>query len=189
MTVFIALPRYIGTCLPSLLIPSLTSIAHSLFFHIDNTNSIPPDSYFVSFPGLGSNIVITPLRPNISLSEPKVTYKNKSWGIISTSDFQSEVGEVFGEIGGELPAKFGGRFSSFFCWEYRQKHIPPKLHRKFHHQTSLRGSGLRRALELILFGDCNYINSFSGQLISRLRNQHPGSVDLPCMWRSSSKSQ
>ena len=28
---------------------------------------------------------------------------------------QSEVGEVFGEIGGELPAKFGRRFSSFFC--------------------------------------------------------------------------
>ena len=35
---------------------------------------------------------------------------------VSTSDFQSEVGEVFGEIGGELPAKFGRRFSSFFCW-------------------------------------------------------------------------
>ena len=34
-----------------------------------------------------------------------------------TSDFQSEVGEVFfGEIVGELPAKFGRRFSSFFCW-------------------------------------------------------------------------
>ena len=37
-------------------------------------------------------------------------------GNVSTSDFQSEVGEVFGEIGGELPAKFGRRFSSFFCW-------------------------------------------------------------------------
>ena len=35
---------------------------------------------------------------------------------LSASDFQSEVGEVFGEIGGELPAKFGRRFSSFFCW-------------------------------------------------------------------------
>ena len=35
---------------------------------------------------------------------------------VSASDFQSEVGEVFGEIGGELPAKFGRRFSSFFCW-------------------------------------------------------------------------
>ena len=35
---------------------------------------------------------------------------------LSTSDFQSEVGEVFGEIGGELPAKFRRRFSSFFCW-------------------------------------------------------------------------
>ena len=54
---------------------------------------------------------------------------------ISTSDFQSEVGEVFGEIGGELPAKFGRRFSSFFRWESRQKHFPPKLHRKFHHQN------------------------------------------------------
>ena len=50
---------------------------------------------------------------------------------LSTSDFQSEVGEVFGEIGGELPAKFGRRFSSFFCWENRQKNFPPKLHRKF----------------------------------------------------------
>ena len=65
---------------------------------------------------------------------------------VGTSDFQSEVGEVFGEIGGELPAKFGRRFSSFFGWENRQKHILPKLHRKFHHQTSLRGSGLWRAL-------------------------------------------
>ena len=35
---------------------------------------------------------------------------------VSASDFQSEVGEVFGEIGGELPAKFGRRFSSFFRW-------------------------------------------------------------------------
>ena len=35
---------------------------------------------------------------------------------LSTSDFQSEVGEVFGKIGGELPAKFARRFSSFFCW-------------------------------------------------------------------------
>ena len=33
-----------------------------------------------------------------------------------SSNFQSEVGEAFGEIGGELPAKFGRRFSSFFCW-------------------------------------------------------------------------
>ena len=43
--------------------------------------------------------------------------------------------------------KFGRRFSSFFCLENRQKHFPPKLHRKFHHQTSLRGSGLWRALQ------------------------------------------
>ena len=44
------------------------------------------------------------------------------WGSVgemashNTSDFQGEVGQVFGEIGGELPAKFGRRFSSFFCW-------------------------------------------------------------------------
>ena len=31
---------------------------------------------------------------------------------VGTSDFQSEVGEVFGEIGGELPAKFGKKLSS-----------------------------------------------------------------------------
>ena len=84
----------------------------------------------------------------------KLTQKN-GFGIIcvitlSTSDFQSEVGEVFGDIGGELPAKFGRRFSSFFCWENRQKHFPPKLHCKFHHQTSLRGSGLWRALTLLI---------------------------------------
>ena len=35
--------------------------------------------------------------------------------IISTSDFQSEVGKVFGKIGGELLAKFKTSFSSFFC--------------------------------------------------------------------------
>ena len=35
---------------------------------------------------------------------------------VNTRDFQSEIGEVFGEIGGELPAKFGRKFSSFFCW-------------------------------------------------------------------------
>ena len=67
---------------------------------------------------------------------------------VSTSNFQSEVGEVFGEIGGELPAKSGRRFSSFFCWGNRQKHFPPKLHRKVHHQTSLCGSGLWRALAM-----------------------------------------
>ena len=33
---------------------------------------------------------------------------------LSTSNFESEVGEVFGEIGGEFPAKLGRRFSSFF---------------------------------------------------------------------------
>ena len=68
---------------------------------------------------------------------------------LSTSDFQSEVGEVFGEIGGELPAKFGRRFSSFFCGGNRQQHFPPKLHRKFQHQTSLQGSGLWRALKSV----------------------------------------
>ena len=34
---------------------------------------------------------------------------------LSTNNFQSEVGEVFGEIGGELSAKLGRRFSSFSC--------------------------------------------------------------------------
>ena len=41
-------------------------------------------------------------------------FLNGRYRILSTCDFQSEVGEVFGEIGGELPAKFGRRFSSFF---------------------------------------------------------------------------
>ena len=50
---------------------------------------------------------------------------------VSTSDFQSEFGEVFGEIGGELPAKFGRRFSSFFCWgkssEAFSTETPPQI--------------------------------------------------------------
>ena len=66
----------------------------------------------------------------------------------STSNFQSEVGEFFSEIGGELPAKFGRRFSSFFCWgKSSEAFSTAKLHCKFHHQTSLRGSGLWRALQ------------------------------------------
>ena len=72
--------------------------------------------------------------PNVKNASQKKT--------LCTSDFQSEVGEVFGEIGGELPAKFGRRFSSFFCWGKSSEAFPPKLHRKFHHQTSLRGSGI-----------------------------------------------
>ena len=50
---------------------------------------------------------------------------------VSTSDFQSEVGEVFGKIGGELPPKFGRRFSSFFCWgkssEAFSTKTPPRI--------------------------------------------------------------
>ena len=68
-----------------------------------------------------------------------------------TSDFQSEVGEVFGEIGGELPAKFGRRFQASFAGKIVRSIFPPKLHRKFHHQTSLRGSGLWRALKFLRF--------------------------------------
>ena len=42
-----------------------------------------------------------------------------------------------------------GDFRASFVGENRQRHFPPKLHRKFHHQTSLRGSGLWRALKLV----------------------------------------
>ena len=38
-----------------------------------------------------------------------------------------------------------GDFRAIFAAENRQKHLPPKLHRKFHHQTSLRGYGSCRA--------------------------------------------
>ena len=59
---------------------------------------------------------------------------------VSTSDFQSEVGEVFGEIGGELPAKFGRRFSSFFCWgnssEAFSTKTPPQISpANFHYEV------------------------------------------------------
>ena len=100
-----------------------------------------------------------PLSPEAQLPDPQDKSRSH-WcvhqGVLKGMDlnrtflrdgnFQSEVGEVFGEIGGALPAKFGGRFSSFFCWGSRQKHFPPKLRRTFHHQTSLRGPGLWRAL-------------------------------------------
>ena len=42
-----------------------------------------------------------------------------------------------------------GYFRASFAGENRKKHFPPKLHRKFHHQTSLRGSGLWRPLNFI----------------------------------------
>ena len=42
-----------------------------------------------------------------------------------------------------------GDFRASFAGENRQNNFPPKLHRKFHHQTSLRGSGLWRALHVI----------------------------------------
>ena len=45
---------------------------------------------------------------------------------VSTSDFQSEVGEVFGEVGGELPAKLEGDFRASFAG---------KIVRNIFHQT------------------------------------------------------
>ena len=50
------------------------------------------------------------------LRDPPRRKRPKNRRKLSTSHFQSEVGEVFGEIGGELPAKFGRRFSTFFWW-------------------------------------------------------------------------
>ena len=41
-----------------------------------------------------------------------------------------------------------GDFGASFAGANRQRHFPPKLHREFHHQTSLRGSGLWQALKL-----------------------------------------
>ena len=68
---------------------------------------------------------------------------------VSTRDYQSEVGEAFGAICGELPGEvLDGDFRASFAGENRQKHLPPKLHSEFHHQTSLRGSGLWRALKM-----------------------------------------
>ena len=72
------------------------------------------------------------------------------WSFVSTSNFESEVGEV----SAKLVANFRRSLEEIFdllCWGNRQKHFPPKLHRDFHHQTSLRGSGLWRALLLYLW--------------------------------------
>ena len=41
-----------------------------------------------------------------------------------------------------------GDFRASFAGESRQTHFPPKLHRQFHHQTSLRASGLWRPSEI-----------------------------------------
>ena len=62
------------------------------------------------------------------------------------SDFQSEVGEVFGEIGGEVPAKFGRRFSSFFCWG--------KIIRSVFHQNSEPQSQKSHVQYQIIFWTC-----------------------------------
>ena len=43
--------------------------------------------------------------------------------------------------------------------ESRQKHFPPKLHRECHHQTSLRGSGLWRALNIWSVEHCAFCNA------------------------------
>ena len=98
----------------------------------------------------------TPIKIKLALPSP-LPKKLKTppvrggilWACLSASDFQGEVGEVFGEIGGELLAKFKKEkedFRASFAGENHQKHFPPKLHRKVHHQTSLRGSGLWRTL-------------------------------------------
>ena len=71
--------------------------------------------------------------------------------LLSTSDFQSEVG---GKFSAKLVANFRrsleGDFRASFAGGNRQKNFPPKLHRKFHHQTSLQGSGLWWALHFCL---------------------------------------
>ena len=70
-------------------------------------------------------------KPSIFQSLPGPSGSCKACSAIqnlSTSDFQSEVGKVFDEIGGELPAKFGGRFSSFFCWgKVSDTKTPPQI--------------------------------------------------------------
>ena len=64
------------------------------------------------------------------------------WHLVSTSDFQSEVGEVFGEIGGELPAKFGRRSSSFFCWGKSSEAFSTKTPPQISPSNFTTGSGL-----------------------------------------------
>ena len=55
-------------------------------------------------------------RGNFCLAAMKSLYWSSGQENCKHQRFRSEVGKVFGEIGGELPAKFGRRFSSFFCW-------------------------------------------------------------------------
>ena len=48
------------------------------------------------------------------------------------------------------PFSWEGDFRASFAGKFVRSMFPPKLHRKFHHQTSLRGSGWRWALEPVI---------------------------------------
>ena len=92
-------------------------IGPHLFFLVEFVWTNGPESSSKVSPctGIGPWMAL----PSLSLSEFTEFAQNSVSSLlpnISTSDFQSEVGEVFGKIGGELPAKFGRRFSSFFRW-------------------------------------------------------------------------
>ena len=59
-----------------------------------------------------------------------------------------------------------GYFRASFAGKNRQKHFPPKLRREFHHETSLRGSGLWRALQ-------NYVTKRTCQLSGTKKEPKP----------------
>ena len=84
----------------------------------------------------------------------------------------------------KLVANFRGSLEgdsrAFFAWENRQKHFPPKLHREFHRQTSLRGSGLWRALETVL-SPCNFATI---HLTARILSFHLPATSQPMKWRT-----
>ena len=100
----------------------------------------------------------------------KIVWEFFSWQNLSTSNFQSEVGEVFGEIGGELPAKFGRRFSSFFCWgkssEAFSTKTPPQISPSNFTTRFWVVAGPRKS-------HCNYIKECS-------RNKNRNNLRLEC---------
>ena len=76
---------------------------------------------------------------------------------LSSSDFQSEVGEVFGEIGGELPAKFGRQIFELL--------LLGKIVRSIFHQNSTANFTAKLHYE-VLGGGGPYISSQSKETLA-----------------------
>ena len=69
-----------------------------------------------------------------------------------------------------------GDFRASFAGKIVRSRFPPKLHRKFHHQTSLRGSGLRHGRALVEVKP-------PSQHWEQLHVKHLAGEDVQTLWR------